>query len=135
VSRDEFLVIVVLLAPAFVPYWVASPHTMTSSKVVRLLAHAWAMLLAAGAFVYAAPGGVRNATLTASVAVVAQYWVFNVLERLFERRIGREPKLTMTRPGVSVEWPDRLISLALFLVMCVIFVAIIEVGRHSRPTA
>ena len=113
-GRDPIVVIFWCLLPLLAA--LPSPGAMARSRALRVCVHLASAAVFIATLIYAT-GAVRRAWSAAAIFGLAEYWIFVRMERSFEKRYGRAPKLTMGSPG-DFNWEDRRISLIWWLVCC-----------------
>lgn len=106
-----------------------SPAAMTRSRACRLAVHLGSIALGIWGLIFLRQNPLQLSVVMLSVMTCTEYWVFVVLEQNFEKKYGREPKVSGLVRRYDMNWEDRWMSLACFVLSIGAMFLVIVVGR------
>jgi hypothetical protein len=111
-SYAEAILLLALLCQVVPTVMASAPAAMARSGFVRIATHLAGIGLCVAALEYSAQGPLRGGLMALALLVPIQYWIFVLLERVFERRYHRAPIVSSLIRRFDMKMEDRFISLA-----------------------
>lgn len=126
-GQSLVLVLLCFVVPGFVAL---SPVVLTRSPAARWGLHICIVGASLGVLLYGHGIVPQRAVVTLALLGLAQYWVLVLLEKVFERRYGRAPRVMfMVAASRTLKLEDSLVTLAYFVITGVAVASALAAAR------